>query len=188
MKLTRQSSLLLLSAMFLAGCGGAPAASSASSTVLPPSNSGAAASSAAEVEESPRVALANNYIEDNKDSVDNSRKPTFHCSPLIGWMNDPNGFSEYNGKYHLFYQYYPYDSVWGAMHWDHQTTTDFIKWNHEKVALAPDQEYDRDGCFSGTAITEGDTHFLVYTSVIPGAQNQSVAYSIDGIIYQKKRW
>ena len=185
MKLTRQSSLLLLSAMFLAGCGGAPAAPSTSSTVLPPSNSGAAASSAAGVEESPRVALANNYIEDNKDSVDNSRKPTFHCSPLIGWMNDPNGFSEYNGKYHLFYQYYPYDSVWGAMHWDHQTTTDFIKWNHEKVALAPDQEYDRDGCFSGTAITEGDTHYLVYTSVIPGAQNQSVAYSTDGIIYQK---
>ena len=48
------------------------------------------------------VELANQYIEDNKDNVDNSRKPTFHVSPPIGWINDPNGFSEFGGKYHLF--------------------------------------------------------------------------------------
>ena len=173
--------LLMLSALFLAGCGGGGGQSNPSSVT----NSQESTESSAPVEESARVALANNYIEDHKDEVDNSLKPTFHCSPLIGWMNDPNGFSEFDGKYHLFYQYYPYDSVWGSMHWDHQTTTDFVKWTHEKVALAPDQEYDKDGCFSGTAIVEGDTHYLVYTSVVPGAQNQSVAYSKDGVIYQK---
>ena len=168
MKLTHQLSLMFLSALFLTGCGG-----SQDITTSEPAK------------ESEKVALANKYIEENKDTVDNSLKPTFHCSPLIGWMNDPNGFSEFNGKFHLFYQYYPYDSVWGSMHWDHQTTTDFVKWNHERVALAPDQEYDKDGCFSGTAITEGDTHYLVYTSVIPGAQNQAVAYSKDGVVYSK---
>lgn len=186
MKLTRQSSLLLLSAIFLAGCGSTPQdTSSAASSKDVATTSSAVTELTSEVEVSPRVELANNYIEDNMGDVDNSLKPKFHCSPLIGWMNDPNGFSEYNGKFHLFYQYYPYDSVWGSMHWDHQTTTDFIKWTHEGVALAPDQDYDCDGCFSGTAITEGDAHYLVYTSVVPGAQNQSVAYSTDGVIYQK---
>lgn len=179
MKMSRQSAIMVLSALALVGCGGGQTSSSS----VPGGST--TSSSSGEAKESERVALANSYIEENKDFVDNSLKPSFHVSPLIGWMNDPNGFSEYNGKFHLFYQYYPYDSVWGSMHWDHQTTTDFVKWNHEKVALAPDQDYDRDGCFSGTAITEGDTHYLVYTSVVPGAQNQSVAYSTDGVIYQK---
>ena len=34
-------------------------------------------------------------------------RPSFHLSSRVGWMNDPNGFSYYKGKYHLFYQYYP---------------------------------------------------------------------------------
>ena len=131
------------------------------------------------------VTLANSYIQSHKDDVDNSRKPLFHLSPLIGWMNDPNGFSEFNGNYNLFYQYYPYDAVWGSMHWGHQTTKDFIKWEHQSVALAPDTNYERGGCFSGTATTVGDKHYLVYTSVVGGKQNQSMAYSYDGINYKK---
>ena len=39
-------------------------------------------------------------------------RPAFHLSTRAGWMNDPNGFSFYRGEYHLFYQYYPYDSHW----------------------------------------------------------------------------
>lgn len=131
------------------------------------------------------VNLANSYIDTHKNKVENSKKPLFHLSPIIGWMNDPNGFSEFNRNYNLFYQYYPYDAVWGSMHWGHQTTKDFIKWEHQSVALAPDKNYDRDGCFSGTAITFGDKHYLVYTSVANGKQNQSMAYSYDGINYQK---
>ena len=44
-------------------------------------------------------------------------RPLFHLSARCGWMNDPNGFSFYGGLYHLFYQYHPYDSHWGPMHW-----------------------------------------------------------------------
>ena len=131
------------------------------------------------------IEVANAYIENNKDGVDKTRMPLFHLSPAIGWMNDPNGFSEFNGKFSLFYQYYPYDSVWGSMHWGHQTSTDFIKWEHRSVALAPDKNYDKNGCFSGTAITVGDKQYLVYTSVYNNLQNQSMAYSYDGINFKK---
>ena len=71
-------------------------------------------------------------------------------------MNDPNGFSFYNGQYHLFYQYYPYDSHWGLMHWGHAVSSDLLHWTYLPAALAPDEAYDKDGCFSGSAISLPD--------------------------------
>ena len=43
--------------------------------------------------------------------------PRFHVTGGIGWINDPNGFAPYQGEYHLFFQYHPYDTKWGPMHW-----------------------------------------------------------------------
>jgi len=40
-------------------------------------------------------------------------RPQFHFSPEEKWMNDPNGMVYHKGIYHLFYQYYPDDIVWG---------------------------------------------------------------------------
>ena len=59
---------------------------------------------------------ANEYITENMQYVNNDFKNTYHLTSPIGWINDPNGFSEFNGKYHLFYQYNPYEAVWGPMH------------------------------------------------------------------------
>lgn len=72
-------------------------------------------------------------------------KPLFHVSAPVGWINDPNGFSVYEGKIHLFYQYYPYQREWGLMHWGHSVTSDMIRWEQLPAALAPDQDYDKDG-------------------------------------------
>lgn len=58
---------------------------------------------------------ANEYIRQNH--IDEKEKPLFHVTPETGWMNDPNGFSVYQGKVHLFYQFYPYKTEWGPMHW-----------------------------------------------------------------------
>ena len=51
-----------------------------------------------------------------------SEQPKFHVTGGIGWINDPNGFAPYKGEYHLFFQYYPYDTKWGPMHWGHVKT------------------------------------------------------------------
>lgn len=120
-------------------------------------------------------------------------KPSFHVTPPVGWVNDPNGFSCYNGEYHLFYQYHPYSTQWGPMHWGHAKSKDLVKWEQLPCALAPDEEYDGQGCFSGTAVQDGDRHILMYTSVVDKEQEdgsrlirqtQSIAVG-DGENYEK---
>ena len=54
-------------------------------------------------------------------------------------MNDPNGFSFYHGKYHMFYQYHPYDSHWGPMYWGHAVSEDLLHWEYLPADLAPDK-------------------------------------------------
>ena len=116
--------------------------------------------------------------------------PAFHVTGGIGWINDPNGFSLYRGEYHLFFQYYPYDITWGPMHWGHVKTRDFIRWEYLPAALAPDADYDKDGCFSGSAVELPDGgQLLLYTGVRKTAsgdeyQTQCVAVG-DGTDYQK---
>ena len=41
--------------------------------------------------------------------------PGFHYRPQKNWINDPNGLIYKDGWYHMFYQYYPYDSNWNSM-------------------------------------------------------------------------
>lgn len=121
-------------------------------------------------------------------------KPDFHVTPGVGWMNDPNGFSLYQGEIHLFYQYYPYGTEWGPMHWGHYKTKDFIKWEALPIALAPDEGYDLKGCFSGSAIEHEGKHVLFYTgvmekksddNVLAVIQNQCIAVG-NGVDYRKQ--
>ena len=67
------------------------------------------------------------------------------------------------------------------MHWGHFTTTDFIKWENEPVALVPDKDYEIIcGCCSGSAIEKDGNLWLMYTAAQPERQRQCIAISTDG--------
>lgn len=123
--------------------------------------------------------------------ISDDERPLFHPTPYVGWMNDPNGFSYYNGEYHLFYQYHPYDTHWGPMYWGHLKSKDLIKWEFLPVAMAPDEKFDDFGCFSGSAIELKDgRHLIMYTGVFKNdnrskeKQAQCIAFG-DGVNYKK---
>ena len=126
--------------------------------------------------------------------IQENERPAFHISPRVGWMNDPNGFSMYQGKYHLFYQYHPYSTQWGPMHWGHVVSSDLMHWEYLPAALAPDQQYDKFGCFSGSALELPDgRQLLMYTGVRSermrdgtkrAFQTQCLAVG-DGLNYEK---
>lgn len=130
-----------------------------------------------------------------EQTIPETSRPSFHLSARVGWMNDPNGFSFYKGQYHLFYQYYPYDTKWGVMHWGHAVSDDLLHWTHLPAALAPDTLSDRDGCFSGSAAELPDgRQLLLYTGVVdvkalPGEKTDSIQTQCaaigDGVDYEK---
>ena len=126
---------------------------------------------------------------------DEDFRPNFHFTPEKNWMNDPNGMFYLNGTYHLFFQYYPEDNVWGPMHWGHATSKDMVTWEEQEIALYPDE---KGYIFSGSAVVDknntsgfgkdGKTPVVaIYTYHDPeGAKNkendyqsQAIAYSLD---------
>ncbi|KAJ0176922.1 hypothetical protein K1T71_006931 [Dendrolimus kikuchii] len=127
------------------------------------------------------------YIENKKAEINPRYRLQYHVIPPVGWMNDPNGFSYYKGQYHLFYQFYPYDSVWGPMHWGHVTSPNLVDWTQQPTALLPEEEM----CFSGSAVVDEDTMVLIYTgrliiNVEPFYnETQYLAFSDDGINFEK---
>ena len=88
-----------------------------------------------------------------------------HLKAPGNWINDPNGFIYYKGKYHLFYQHFPYAPVWGTMHWGHAVSEDLVHWEHQGIALFPTKEYDQNGVFSGSALEVDGKLYLYYSAV-----------------------
>ena len=122
-------------------------------------------------------------------------RPNYHFTPKANWMNDPNGMFYLNGKYHLYFQYYPDGNVWGPMHWGHAISKDMIKWEEQPIALYPD---DLGMIFSGsTVVDKNNTSGFGEDGVAPVVaiftyhnmkgekdgktdfQTQGIAYSLD---------
>lgn len=100
-----------------------------------------------------------------KAQKEHMKTQKFHVKAPDNWVNDPNGFIYYNGNYHLFYQYFPYEPRWGTMHWGHAVSRDLVTWEHKGIALRPSTYEDQNGCFSGSAIEVNGRMVLVYTGV-----------------------
>ena len=118
------------------------------------------------------------------DYYDEPYRNQFHFSPEANWMNDPNGMVYYEGEYHLFYQYHPYGTTWGPMHWGHAVSKDLVHWEHLPIALYPDENGQ---IFSGSAVidwnnTAGfgkEAMVAIFTHSGEKGQVQSIAYSLD---------
>lgn len=90
-------------------------------------------------------------------------RQVYHIQPPTGLLNDPNGFSFYNGKYQLFYQWFPLGPVHGLKYWYHTSSTDLVNWENHGVGIEPGDWFDSHGAFSGSGIVHNDKLYLLYT-------------------------
>ena len=140
------------------------------------------------------LAKARDYEEKYGSLVTDDERPVYHVTPTVGWLNDPNGLSYYDGKYHLFYQYNPFATAWDTMHWGHLVSEDLLHWKRLPAAMAPAKPYENFGVWSGSALTAPDgRHLLIYTAVENSLnedgsrkflQTQCLAFG-DGVNYVK---
>ncbi|XP_051121661.1 acid beta-fructofuranosidase-like [Andrographis paniculata] len=92
------------------------------------------------------------------------QRTAYHFQPEKNWMNDPNGPLYHKGWYHFFYQYSPKSAVWGNITWGHAVSRDLIHWFHLPSAMVPDQWYDANGVWTGSATVLPDGRIvMLYT-------------------------
>lgn len=87
----------------------------------------------------------------------------FHLMPKAGWLNDPNGLCQYQGIYHVFFQYSPFDVKGGVKVWGHYISRDLLHWDYAGVPMLPDQPFDCHGVYSGSALLDEGKMELFYT-------------------------
>ncbi|BBM39167.1 sucrose-6-phosphate hydrolase [Leptotrichia hofstadii] len=115
----------------------------------------------------------------------------YHIQGIVGLINDPNGFSQFNGKYHMFYQWNPLGTNHKNKTWAHSVSSDLLNWERLETALRPDTWYSKDGVYSGSAIVDDDKLYLFYTGNVKDSEGnresyQCLAVSSDGENFE--RW
>ncbi|MDN4603462.1 sucrose-6-phosphate hydrolase [Paenibacillus sp. F6_3S_P_1C] len=90
-------------------------------------------------------------------------RQSYHIQPITGLLNDPNGFSYYQGYYHLFYQWFPLGTEHGMKYWYHTRSTDLVNWEEVGIGIQPGDTYDSHGAYSGSAIEKEGQLYLLYT-------------------------
>ncbi len=130
----------------------------------------------------------------NKDS----HRLKFHLMPTVGWLNDPNGLCEFNGEYHVFYQYSPFNENGGIKFWGHYTSKDFINWENKGTDLFSDEPFDCHGAYSGSTLVDDGKMNIFYTGNVKNIgdydyindgkeQNTILIISEDGKNFDNKK-
>ncbi|WP_304153508.1 glycoside hydrolase family 32 protein [Megamonas hypermegale] len=125
----------------------------------------------------------------NKPSIWHNK---FHWEMPFGLINDPNGLCYHDGKYQIFYQWNPAECKHLNKHWGYTETANFVNYSIPQLALAPVDDFDRNGCYSGSARSRNGKLEILYTANLKDAQNIRyprqvlAAKNSDGTFTKKK--
>ena len=129
--------------------------------------------------EEQEVALSTNplmerFAKSREELSSDPYRPIYHFVNPEGNLNDPNGFSFWNGNWHLFYQAYPPEDP--RQHWGHAISKDLVHWRDLPLAIYPHPER---AVYSGSALVEEDRVIAHYHGTRAG---NFVAISDDPLL------
>ena len=101
-------------------------------------------------------------------------RPAYHFVSPESTLNDPNGLSFWQGRWHLFYQAYPPEDT--RQHWGHTVSDDLVHWRDLPYAIYPGIERM---CFSGGTVVEDKQVVAFYPGIDAGMM---VAVSRDPLL------
>lgn len=138
------------------------------------------------------------YHSHDNSNIRNTERLQYHFTAKEAWLNDPNGLVYFKGKYHMFYQHYPYGKHTPMLHWGHAVSEDMVYWQHLPIAIYPQNDLDDryiGGAFSGSAVVVNNELFLTYTEHFEDLDNspnvfiekQNLIKSKDGIHFSKPK-
>lgn len=124
-------------------------------------------------------------LENRKRVEEDFWRQKYHLQGIVGLINDPNGFSQFKGKYHMFYQWNPLGTNHKNKTWAHSVSNDLLHWERKSTALRPDTWYSKDGVYSGSGIVINEKLYLFYTGNVKNEEGiresyQCLAVSEDG--------
>lgn len=129
---------------------------------------------------------------------DDPNRLRFHLMPPSGWLNDPNGLSEFDGYHHIFFQYNPVEPGTGKRnYWGHYRTRDFVHYDYLQPALYSENDFDTHGVYTGSILVTPEGPLAYYTGNVKeegehdythtGRQHNTIlAEDFDGERFRKK--
>lgn len=107
---------------------------------------------------------------------------SYHVEPSMGLLNDPNGFSYFDGKWIVFYQNFPFGAAHGLKSWVQLESDDLVHFTETGVTLLPDTPLDSHGAYSGSAMQFKDKLFLFYTGNVRDENWTRHPYQIGALL------
>jgi beta-fructofuranosidase len=101
--------------------------------------------------------------------------PRLHGRPSRGWLNDPHGCIQIDGRYHVFFQHNPVRPYHEKIKWGHMSSTDLAHWDNEPIALINRPgELDEFGCWTGSSIDDEGIPTIAYSAVADASEDAVV--------------
>ena len=110
----------------------------------------------------PQIASFNYPVERYADNIWRSQ---FHGMPSCSWTNETHGLIYSGGKYHVFFQKNANGPYMSRLHWGHISSENLYDWTEEPIAIAPGEDYDIKGCWSGCVYEDEFNTYILYTAV-----------------------